>query len=114
MRGTHNRITPAHHTAGLIPTYAGNTSHAEGGDEAFRAHPHVCGEHVVPEIVNTVQKGSSPRMRGTPTNVLIDPEEEGLIPTYAGNTCRLCGSQYPSRAHPHVCGEHLLDKVIIW
>ncbi|BAV87879.1 N-Acetyl-D-glucosamine ABC transport system [Rothia aeria] len=64
--------------------------------------------------MNTVQKGSSPRMRGTPTNVLIDPEEEGLIPTYAGNTCRLCGSQYPSRAHPHVCGEHLLDKVIIW
>ena len=86
MRGTHNRITPAHHTAGLIPTYAGNTSHAEGGDEAFRAHPHVCGEHGGRLLAEIVDAGSSPRMRGTRFFTSSSAIRNGLIPTYAGNT----------------------------
>ena len=50
--------------------------------------------------------GSSPRMRGTPTNNNTSFIVAGIIPAYAGNTCeerRRCGQD---RDHPRVCGEH--------
>ena len=50
--------------------------------------------------------GSSPRMRGTPTNNNTSSIVAGIIPAYAGNTCeerRRCGQD---RDHPRVCGEH--------
>ena len=50
--------------------------------------------------------GSSPRMRGTPTDTAREPPGAGLIPTYAGNTLVRPRSAHPARAHPHVCGEH--------
>ena len=51
-------------------------------------------------------RGSSPRMRGTPSRVAFGARRRGLIPTYAGNTSSSWCSVWYSRAHPHVCGEH--------
>ena len=106
MRGTQGLRLPAGTCTGLIPTYAGNTAPAVGLYPRRWAHPHVCGEHlkVLKDII--MLAGSSPRMRGTRRWATPPYEPNGLIPTYAGNTCwpafvtPVCG------AHPHVCGEH--------
>ena len=45
-------------------------------------------------------------MRGTHGDVYGSVGDDGLIPTYAGNTVRRLGSVVRRRAHPHVCGEH--------
>ena len=51
-------------------------------------------------------RGSSPRMRGTPTHAHARCGCFGLIPTYAGNTTRSKQLNHSNKAHPHVCGEH--------
>ena len=45
-------------------------------------------------------------MRGTLFDVFGAIGGDGLIPTYAGNTCTDPAGNVLSRAHPHVCGEH--------
>ena len=106
MRGTPSSPWACRSLAGLIPTYAGNTTHSGRAHHSAWAHPHVCGEHVSDKVEKFSQEGSSPRMRGTRMLFTEKIISTGLIPTYAGNTCgrsRVAGS---SRAHPHVCGEH--------
>ena len=106
MRGTRvdcaDRSTPV----GLIPTYAGNTCLIKLSSGRGWAHPHVCGEHRRLARPVSASAGSSPRMRGTLLIVAAQKYGIGLIPTYAGNTCRRRGRERRSRAHPHVCGEH--------
>ena len=58
-----------------------------GSSASNRDHPRVCGEHVSCELDGFAVQGSSPRMRGTPTN------------DYDFDT--------PRRDHPRVCGEHV-------
>ena len=45
-------------------------------------------------------------MRGTHPGGRVCRFVSGLIPTYAGNTCRSIDIATPAGAHPHVCGEH--------
>ena len=92
---------------GLIPTYAGNTHVPFRRSTRQRAHPHVCGEHEELAVHCLVEPGSSPRMRGTRLVLLRRGIAVGLIPTYAGNTCVALALCRASRAHPHVCGEHV-------
>ena len=73
---------------------------------SIRAHPHVCGEHVVRSDFSVSYKGSSPRMRGTQVRISVACRRRGLIPTYAGNTSSTSRRSCVARAHPHVCGEH--------
>ena len=70
------------------------------------AHPHVCGEHPCGSACPGFVLGSSPRMRGTQVPWRLVISILGLIPTYAGNTRPCSRPMPPSRAHPHVCGEH--------
>ena len=46
MRGTQELLVTLPAGVGLIPTYAGNTSNLPVRCYWFRAHPHVCGEHM--------------------------------------------------------------------
>ena len=92
---------------GLIPTYAGNTPQPLAASPNARAHPHVCGEHLQGNFGSTYRKGSSPRMRGTLWDGVVWAIQNGLIPTYAGNTHRPQPVDGPCGAHPHVCGEHM-------
>ena len=65
MRGTREGRTWDEAIAGLIPTYAGNTTGLRHVEARLRAHPHVCGEHTKSRVFTLIQEGSSPRMRGT-------------------------------------------------
>ena len=106
MRGTPARSVARLLWRGLIPTYAGNTPKPPARRAHYRAHPHVCGEHLNLRKPGVHIRGSSPRMRGTPEHHHDRQSSQGLIPTYAGNTWL---GPYENRifgAHPHVCGEH--------
>ena len=112
MRGTPYELRKLKLFEGLIPTYAGNTKRPPPAGPWERAHPHVCGEHGDGVSGGAAKKGSSPRMRGTHTLTADDLHGRGLIPTYAGNTrCALTRGRV-CRAHPHVCGEHILGRQI--
>ena len=106
MRGTQDYGGWREYGGGIIPAYAGNTKlHgllvAEVGD-----HPRVCGEHRVLSLNRSVNRGSSPRMRGTRHHSRRRPVDRGIIPAYAGNTFRLPAATPARRDHPRVCGEH--------
>ncbi len=96
-----------HHLHGIIPAYAGNTQCLSRLRKSRRDHPRVCGEHPGYGGNLDLNKGSSPRMRGTPWINQIRVCNAGIIPAYAGNTIENNDAKWPNRDHPRVCGEHL-------
>ena len=87
MRGTHETgLHTAIHT-GIIPAYAGNTSHHTANATNRKDHPRICGEHLVSCVPFSFPPGSSPHMRGTHDVDSADEAFTGIIPAYAGNTC---------------------------
>ena len=93
-------------------------------------HPHACGEHQSRALGSTCYAGSSPRMWGTPPQLLIilislgssprmwgthdrrPAEEVGdrFIPTHVGNTNTTITGAHSGRVHPHACGEHSIKR----
>ena len=107
MRGTHQIRDVSADIHGIIPAYAGNT-------RAFRRswllpwdHPRVCGEHDRCRRDKCVQRGSSPRMRGTRFGRAGRYARHGIIPAYAGNTQHASPRLTYPGDHPRVCGEHM-------
>ncbi len=110
MRGTLVVIVAGVGFSGIIPAYAGNTSHASAACSRRWDHPRVCGEHALLHALMNHVRGSSPRMRGTPTAVVVCHLVRGIIPAYAGNT--RCETLFTvlRRDHPRVCGEHFFVR----
>ena len=106
MRGTLHLSGRADNFAGIIPAYAGNTPPVLPALRWRRDHPRVCGEHLNIVLQFHADIGSSPRMRGTPRCYRRSARQAGIIPAYAGNTCRARSMLGHCRDHPRVCGEH--------
>ena len=106
MRGTPFGRFRRQLLGGIIPAYAGNTRQRVIGHAILEDHPRVCGEHEMAEKTGRSDRGSSPRMRGTPDNVEGIRIFGGIIPAYAGNTSTPSETPPPRRDHPRVCGEH--------
>ena len=51
-------------------------------------------------------------MRGTLWGGEIGLHIDGIIPAYAGNTCKLLDRYRRRRDHPRVCGEHSVSKMV--
>ena len=70
------------------------------------AHPRRCGEHhtIIRNLDAAV--GSSPQVRGTFPDLLIQVDKLGLIPAGAGNIFKQAGGRTQIQAHPRRCGEH--------
>ena len=106
MRGTLHVGDAIPDLDGIIPAYAGNTSHPRRRTGRKTDHPRVCEEHFGRRRVAGVVAGSSPRMRGTPW---LNPSRMsigGIIPAYAGNTDQSIIAFPSCGDHPRVCGEH--------
>ena len=71
-------------------------------------HPRVCGEQSVRWRVAFGCLGSSPRVRGTAKDLVIERPEGGIIPACAGNSPVVAPPASVRRDHPRVCGEQLL------
>ena len=106
MRGTRDVSPWKTQGAGIIPACAGTTSWSSCPARTSRDHPRVCGEHLAYKTAMLKEAGSSPRVRGTHEDAVLDVIALGIIPACAGNTCSrsLCTSE--SSDHPRVCGEH--------
>ena len=86
MRGTQPGRLHHNPQPGIIPAYAGNTGAIFEQETDGWDHPRVCGEHAAGEWKWYYDKGSSPRMRGTPIGRTMTLPVIGIIPAYAGNT----------------------------
>ena len=64
MRGAHTLDKGSYEYKGIIPTDAGSTQHDSDCTNAWRDHPHGCGEHSTIPKTECPELGSSPRMRG--------------------------------------------------
>ena len=93
MRGTHQIRDVSADIHGIIPAYAGNTMLTRPGHTQLGDHPRVCGEHGRRARTPHVDRGSSPRMRGTPS-------------MFGGTTADAVD-------HPRVCGEHISFALLI-
>ena len=106
MRGTPISKVSVSRSGGIIPAYAGNTNSGSPSYAVCGDHPRVCGEHHRQGRVVELHEGSSPRMRGTHAGWGPITQSPGIIPAYAGNTCRIRSPPPHQRDHPRVCGEH--------
>ena len=86
MRGTPHPQRSAPCGRGIIPAYAGNTRRSCSMWSHCWDHPRVCGEHRELENTVSVNRGSSPRMRGTLVGGGVGRAVCRIIPAYAGNT----------------------------
>ena len=90
----------------IIPACAGNTYTPFIESKDRWDHPRVCGEHGESLTSELCPKGSSPRVRGTPTRVPAENGWDGIIPACAGNTETWQKPPFRAQDHPRVCGEH--------
>ena len=106
MRGAHLSISPLNALAGIIPADAGSTRKREDFIRQPEDHPRGCGEHGMRTVKETVDRGSSPRMRGAPVRHQTDDDVLGIIPADAGSTWRWAPARSSRKDHPRGCGEH--------
>ena len=105
-RGAHQERSRGGHQCGIIPAYAGSTSHEGLDDAAVEDHPRIRGEHF--HIFQHVagRQGSSPHTRGAPDNSKGVDSSNRIIPAYAGSTKNIRRGNYSSWDHPRIRGEH--------
>ena len=98
---------------GLIPAWAGKTRLGTLTTSRSRAHPRVGGENAHGHGRRHRRRGSSPRGRGKPHGARLAPGVSGLIPAWAGKTCKSNPYVLGVRAHPRVGGENLEGVVYV-
>ena len=90
----------------IIPACAGSTKRFSSTEMPFRDHPRMCGEHLATLLLSVTAGGSSPHVRGAPSERRKASSTRGIIPACAGSTCRANGRTGRSWDHPRMCGEH--------
>ncbi len=99
--------------ARFIPTHVGNTRSRRLMLPPPAVHPHACGEHTGVCEGTRGSLGSSPRMWGTHQRLLYVVFEIRFIPTHVGNTPIRTRCRQGPPVHPHACGEHSPQLLII-
>ncbi len=106
MRGSLRYFFRAYRKQGIIPAHAGLTLECRILLASRRDHPRACGAHMLSTICSMMQKGSSPRMRGSHYRNDRCLIREGIIPAHAGLTVLALLDQRHFRDHPRACGAH--------
>ena len=91
---------------GIIPAYAGSTQRHSATRKHQRDHPRIRGEHGSYSNAVSPASGSSPHTRGAPAIRSLLSTMVGIIPAYAGSTCRAGATGLSTRDHPRIRGEH--------
>ena len=106
MRGKQPKAALDAACSRLIPAHAGKTGECVPVGFAETAHPRACGENRDTQSNGGTVQGSSPRMRGKPSQLNFDTRRARLIPAHAGKTFRRFLIMVCERAHPRACGEN--------
>ena len=105
VRGTLALFSPRFLSPRFIPACAGNARQAYKGYAKHSVHPRVCGERSCRIINGLFENGSSPRVRGTPAQLLSGLIALRFIPACAGNAITIICDRLRLSVHPRVCGE---------
>ncbi len=97
----------------FIPTHVGNTTDLEEVILSPPVHPHACGEHLCRMFFCSRYDGSSPRMWGTRKFAGQYSLRDRFIPTHVGNTPTGFVMPKIQPVHPHACGEHARNILIL-
>ena len=89
MRGTQLLREPQPTSKRFIPAHAGNAYSVRLPEWLITVHPRACGERAPKLDIKGAKYGSSPRMRGTRFQALVDRGQSRFIPAHAGNACIL-------------------------
>ena len=113
VRGTPVEATPALVLLRFIPACAGDTAAISARRIDGPVHPRVCGGHndFLPPL--TAERGSSPRVRGTPSRARVFRYPNRFIPACAGDTHAENEFWKWMAVHPRVCGGHESDVIDI-
>ena len=112
VRGKPLVAAPAPHRPRLIPACAGKTPWRSAPPSRGRAHPRVCGENHGKTPRTMCMGGSSPRVRGKPSERTSSRISARLIPACAGKTPTSPTNSAAAAAHPRVCGENVVVRSI--
>ena len=96
----------------IIPAYAGSTGPGVFDPPRGRDHPRIRGEHIGQWFGPRAYGGSSPHTRGALPRHLRSRLASGIIPAYAGSTCRSLGRSSRWSDHPRIRGEHMLLPIV--
>ena len=88
-----------------IPACAGKPRTSRTRNHRCRVHPRVCGEAVDQLLKLELDRGPSPRVRGSQDGSSKPSYSEGSIPACAGKPTRGGRSRSGPGVHPRVCGE---------
>ena len=98
----------------IIPADAGSTIGTCSGTRVWADHPRGCGEHRLWHWRRCFDRGSSPRMRGAPTDGINHGDGERIIPADAGSTLQKHSDYQTEEDHPRGCGEHFCVSLAIF
>ena len=97
----------------FIPAWAGNTYSRSAFITAVPVHPRVGGEHVSAGQRDAMQRGSSPRGRGTHAINDLADRLMRFIPAWAGNTfLDWLSSMYSGGSSPRGRGTHMESWIV--
>ena len=88
----------------IIPAHAGQTQSTARRPRAKSDHPRACGANGGPSGRASRVTGSSPRMRGKPSDTVSAPYSRRIIPAHAGQTCGVGDYFVAFSDHPRACG----------
>ena len=106
MRGSLDVARPFVAARGIIPAHAGLTLCLFKAATISGDHPRACGAHPLMTSSEFLEKGSSPRMRGSLFRNGDILHITGIIPAHAGLTIIYLNTFSIFRDHPRACGAH--------
>ena len=111
VRGTAHAEPFGAQPLGIIPARAGNSEFKQAVSAYLGDHPRACGEQRGRRPRRATSRGSSPRVRGTASNIHDKLLDAGIIPARAGNSRFTIRPRSLHRDHPRACGEQRLWHV---
>ena len=86
MRGSPQKAAEEAAKRGIIPAHAGLTVGLARHNRYIWDHPRACGAHIAAYPLSLCGEGSSPRMRGSRIDDIVQAVSVGIIPAHAGLT----------------------------